>query len=87
MSTRRNKRRRIDTDLDSVASEQPHSSPLHQQRAPQDGSVDLDPVSPEEAPPQDFDTETFAQEREVWDTFREEHYERVYSLIPYQLPP
>ena len=85
MSTRRNKRRRIDTDLDSIASEQPHS-PLRKQLAPEREPDDLDSVSPEEAPAEELNVEAFAKEREIWDAFREEHYERTYSSTPY-CPP
>ncbi|KAI1790723.1 hypothetical protein LXA43DRAFT_890391 [Ganoderma leucocontextum] len=80
MSTRRNKRRRIDTDLDSMASEQPHFSPLRKQLAPEDDLDDPDSVSPEEVPAEDFDTEAFPKEREIWDAFREEHYELLEQL-------
>ncbi len=86
MSTRRNKRRRIDTDLDSIASEQPHSSPLPNHLPTPDDFVHPDSVSPQEAQTEDLDTDPFPKEREIWDAFREEHYERAYQSIPYHPP-
>ena len=86
MSARRNKRRRIDTDLDSIASEQPHSSPLGNQLEPEDDLDHPGSLSPLQVPPEELDVEAFAKEREIWDAFREEHYERASSSFSYRPP-
>ena len=86
MSTRGNKRRRIDTDLDSIAADHPHTSPLCKQLAPEREPDDLDSVSPEDAPAEELSAEAFAKEREIWDAFRGEHYERTYLSTSYYRP-
>ncbi|TBU50172.1 hypothetical protein BD309DRAFT_946038 [Dichomitus squalens] len=80
MSTRRHKRRRIDTDSDPVASEQSSASPLRKHPTQQQIQNGPESGPSEEAPTDELDTEAFAKERDIWDAFREEHYELLEQL-------
>ena len=81
MSTRRHKRRRIDTDSDPVASEQSTATPLRRQSLRQRVQDGPNSGPSEGAPTEDLDLDAFAKEREIWDAFREEHYERAFPCL------
>ena len=74
MSTRRHKRRRVDKDL---ALDEALSEPASPADDTQETQVASDREPSEEAPTEGGgdDLEAFAKETEIWDAFREEHYE------------
>ena len=81
MSTRRHKRRRIDTDSDPVASEQSTATPLRRQSLRQRVQDSPNSGPSEGAPTEGLDLEACAKERGIWDAFREEHYERAFPCL------
>ncbi|KAI0710403.1 hypothetical protein C8T65DRAFT_739679 [Cerioporus squamosus] len=84
MSTRRHKRRRIDQDTDSAHEDQLvlPSSPAYETEEVATTAADPEPCP--EAPSGELDTETSAKEQEIWDAFKEEHYE-VLEQLPLSL--
>ncbi|KAH9901655.1 hypothetical protein C8Q73DRAFT_678537 [Cubamyces lactineus] len=81
MSTRRTKRRRLDLNghdgsdgIESDSRKESEPTPVE----PQQPSTES--AQPEGPPPEEADAEASAKEREVWDAFREEHYELLEQL-------
>ncbi|KAH9857773.1 hypothetical protein C2E23DRAFT_881342 [Lenzites betulinus] len=79
MSTRKHKRRRIDTDAERLFDDIEVSP---QQAASEPAEKEPTPAEEEEGsqPEVEGDAEASAKEREVWDAFREEHYELLEQL-------
>ncbi|KAJ8461940.1 hypothetical protein ONZ51_g11228 [Trametes cubensis] len=82
MSTRRTKRRRLDFDgqdasdgMEGDFQREAEPTPAVESQQPSTESAQLEGPPPEEA-----DAEASAKEREVWDAFREEHYELLEQL-------
>ena len=73
MASRRLKRRRIERADDEII-ELSSSPPRELDDADKD-VAETEPSPAEQAPPEEIDVEAFAKEREIWDAFREEHYE------------
>ncbi|KAI0781254.1 hypothetical protein BD413DRAFT_608411 [Trametes elegans] len=80
MSTRKNKRRRVETDVQ--IHHEDFVETLQKEEAPQpEEYLKVADVAQEVPPPAEgADAETSAKEREVWDAFREEHYELLEQL-------
>ncbi|EIW60680.1 uncharacterized protein TRAVEDRAFT_45923 [Trametes versicolor FP-101664 SS1] len=79
MSTRKHKRRRLDTDAqhlfdDEVSPQKPTAD------AEELAELELARLAQEPHPEVEEDAEASAKEREVWDAFREEHYELLEQL-------
>ncbi|RDX45425.1 hypothetical protein OH76DRAFT_1408004 [Lentinus brumalis] len=83
MSTRRHKRRRTDEDADYEEQLVSPSSPADE---PEEVGTAADPEPRPEAPTGELDTEgqAFAKDQEIWDAFKEEHYE-VLEQLPLSL--
>ncbi|KAI0362781.1 hypothetical protein OH77DRAFT_1417070 [Trametes cingulata] len=79
MSTRRHKRRRIDTDAQPQAVGQGHS-PLRQDETVVGEGPELEDGLEGAQPELGDDPGASAKEREVWDAFREENYELLEQL-------
>ncbi|KAI0822658.1 hypothetical protein BC628DRAFT_655997 [Trametes gibbosa] len=79
MSARKHKRRRIETDAERLFDD---IDVLLQPPASESVDKELRPAEEEEAfqPEVEGDAEASAKEREVWDAFREEHYELLEQL-------
>ena len=83
MSTRRHKRRRIERDPELVLDDL-LPGPSSPARGPEEAAADPEP--PEQAPEEQLQTdgEAFAKEQEIWEAFREEHYEGApHSRLPH----
>ncbi|KAI0332075.1 hypothetical protein GY45DRAFT_1344866 [Cubamyces sp. BRFM 1775] len=82
MSTRRTKRRRLDFDGQDVSDSM--EGDFQKEVEPTPDAEPLQPstetAQPEGPPPEEADAEASAKEREVWDAFREEHYELLEQL-------
>ncbi len=75
MSTRKHKRRRIDTDAQHLFDD----TEVSPQKSTIDGEelveLELAKLAQKPQPEVEEDAEASAKDREVWDAFREEHYE------------
>ncbi|KAI9056665.1 hypothetical protein FKP32DRAFT_1598936 [Trametes sanguinea] len=84
MSSRKSKRRRIEVEFEEQpeylegAPEMQEERAVDKELAQQDSGADAGQDS--EPPPEEVDAERAAKEREVWDAFREEHYELLEQL-------
>ncbi|KAI0637286.1 hypothetical protein C8Q77DRAFT_1155131 [Trametes polyzona] len=80
MSTRKHKRRRLDTD-DQLLFDDTEASIRKQMPESTANKPEPSQVEQEQPPPGvEGDAEASAKEREVWDAFREEHYELLEQL-------
>ena len=80
MSSRRHKRRRVEKDTEPALDEQHFpSSPLAREAEAE--AVEVVEGSLHKAPSNEADIEVLAKEQEIWDTFREEHYEGAWLTV------
>ncbi|OSD02760.1 hypothetical protein PYCCODRAFT_1410194, partial [Trametes coccinea BRFM310] len=83
MSSRKSKRRRIEVEFEEKPEYLDGSAEMQEERAVDKELTQQDSGAAgedSEPPPQEADPERAAKEREVWDAFREEHYELLEQL-------